>query len=70
MLLLHVDVLGSEDCCLELFEGQSSQKRLDILLKELNSMGFKQKDFFTGLVRSPACKITSFVLYYIFRTNF
>ncbi|KAB5574946.1 hypothetical protein PHYPO_G00214930 [Pangasianodon hypophthalmus] len=43
------DVLGSGDRCSELFEGQSSQKRLEILLKELNSMGLEQKDFFTGL---------------------
>ncbi|XP_053479134.1 translin-associated factor X-interacting protein 1 isoform X1 [Ictalurus furcatus] len=43
------DVLGSRDRCSELFEGQSSQKRLEILLKELNSMGLEQKNFFTGL---------------------
>ncbi|XP_060779922.1 translin-associated factor X-interacting protein 1 [Neoarius graeffei] len=43
------DVLGSGDRCSELFEGQSSQNRLEILLKELKSMGLEQKDFFTGL---------------------
>ncbi|KAF4091518.1 hypothetical protein AMELA_G00037930 [Ameiurus melas] len=42
------DVLG-RDRCSELFEGQSSQKRLEILLKEFNSMGLEQKHFFTGL---------------------
>ncbi|XP_058243105.1 translin-associated factor X-interacting protein 1 isoform X3 [Hemibagrus wyckioides] len=43
------DIIGSRDRCSELFEGQSSQKRLEILLKELSSMGLEQKDFFTGL---------------------
>ncbi|KAK3570360.1 hypothetical protein QTP86_018560, partial [Hemibagrus guttatus] len=43
------DILGSRDHCSELFEGQSSQKRLEILLKELSSMGMEQKEFFTGL---------------------
>lgn len=47
------EVLGSVDRCSELFEGQSSQKRLESLLKELTSMGLEQKYFFTGLVRGP-----------------
>ncbi|TSS72703.1 Translin-associated factor X-interacting protein 1 [Bagarius yarrelli] len=38
-----------KDHCSELFEGQSSQKRLAILLKELSSVGLEQKDYFTGL---------------------
>ncbi|XP_046720087.1 translin-associated factor X-interacting protein 1 isoform X3 [Silurus meridionalis] len=43
------DVLSGVDHCSELFEGQSSQKRLEILLRELHGMGLEQKDFFTGL---------------------
>ncbi|XP_042599976.1 translin-associated factor X-interacting protein 1-like isoform X1 [Cyprinus carpio] len=39
------DILGGSERCKELFEGQSSQKRLEILLQQMNG----QNDFFTGL---------------------
>ncbi|KAI4877897.1 hypothetical protein NFI96_016789, partial [Prochilodus magdalenae] len=43
------DILGGRERCSEIFEGQASKKRLEILLDELNSMGLEQKEFFTGL---------------------
>ncbi|KAL7870497.1 hypothetical protein SRHO_G00079940 [Serrasalmus rhombeus] len=43
------DVLGGRERCSEIFEGQPSKKRLEILLEEQNSMGLDQKEFFTGL---------------------
>ncbi|XP_072551524.1 translin-associated factor X-interacting protein 1 isoform X2 [Salminus brasiliensis] len=43
------DVLGSRERWSEIFEGQSSKKRLEILLEELNSMGLQQKEFFSGM---------------------
>ncbi|XP_050991549.1 translin-associated factor X-interacting protein 1 isoform X2 [Labeo rohita] len=39
------DILGGSERCKELFEGQSSQKRLEILLQQMNG----QNEFFTGL---------------------
>ncbi|XP_059363016.1 translin-associated factor X-interacting protein 1 [Carassius carassius] len=39
------DILGGSERCKELFEGQSSQKRLEILLQQKNG----QNEFFTGL---------------------
>ncbi|XP_048023783.1 translin-associated factor X-interacting protein 1 isoform X1 [Megalobrama amblycephala] len=39
------DILGGSERCRELFEGQSSQKKLEILLQEING----QKEFFIGL---------------------
>ncbi|XP_051726009.1 translin-associated factor X-interacting protein 1 isoform X2 [Ctenopharyngodon idella] len=39
------DILGGSKRCRELFEGQSSQKKLEILLQEING----QKEFFIGL---------------------
>ncbi|KAG1944736.1 translin-associated factor X-interacting protein [Pimephales promelas] len=39
------DTLGGIERCRELFEGQSSQKKLEILLQEVNG----QNEFFTGL---------------------
>ncbi|KAK7160195.1 hypothetical protein R3I93_007981 [Phoxinus phoxinus] len=39
------DILGGVERCKELFEGQSSQKKLEILLQEMNG----QNEFFTGL---------------------
>ncbi|KAM9481720.1 translin-associated factor X-interacting protein 1 isoform 3-T3 [Clarias gariepinus] len=43
------DVFGSRDRCSELFEDTSSQKKLELLLNELNSISLEQKDFLTGL---------------------
>uniref|UniRef100_A0A8B9LJ69 Translin-associated factor X-interacting protein 1 N-terminal domain-containing protein n=1 Tax=Astyanax mexicanus TaxID=7994 RepID=A0A8B9LJ69_ASTMX len=43
------DVLGGRERWSEIFEGQSSKKRLEVLLEELNSMGMEQKDFFPGM---------------------
>ncbi|XP_052438153.1 translin-associated factor X-interacting protein 1 isoform X3 [Carassius gibelio] len=40
------DILGGSERCKELFEGQSSQKRMEILLQQMNG----QNEFFTGLV--------------------
>ncbi|XP_077104903.1 translin-associated factor X-interacting protein 1 isoform X2 [Siphateles boraxobius] len=38
------DILGGTERCKELFEGQSSQKKLEILVQEMNG----QNEFFTG----------------------
>ncbi|KAK1784884.1 hypothetical protein P4O66_018317 [Electrophorus voltai] len=46
------DVIGSRERCSQLLDGQSSQKRLEILLEELSSISLEQKEFFTGLGRS------------------
>ncbi|XP_066541129.1 translin-associated factor X-interacting protein 1 [Hoplias malabaricus] len=43
------DVLGSRERWTEISEGQSSKKKLEILLEELNIMGLEQKEVFTGL---------------------
>ncbi|KAI2653574.1 Translin-associated factor X-interacting protein 1 [Labeo rohita] len=43
------DILGGSERCKELFEGQSSQKRLEILLQQMNG----QNEFFTGLNDDP-----------------
>ncbi|XP_026143359.1 translin-associated factor X-interacting protein 1 isoform X3 [Carassius auratus] len=40
-----LDILGGSERCKELFEGQSSQKRMEILLQQMNG----QNEFFTGL---------------------
>ncbi|XP_062860182.1 translin-associated factor X-interacting protein 1 isoform X2 [Trichomycterus rosablanca] len=42
-------VLGDKEHWSELFEGQSSQNRLETLLNELKRMGLDQSDLFTGL---------------------
>lgn len=39
------DILGGSERCKELFKGQSSQKKLEILMQEMNG----QNDFFIGL---------------------
>ncbi|XP_051580130.1 translin-associated factor X-interacting protein 1-like [Myxocyprinus asiaticus] len=43
------DILGGSERCKELFEGQSSQKKLEIFLQELNGQVLDQNEFFTGL---------------------
>ncbi|KAL1256794.1 hypothetical protein QQF64_012339 [Cirrhinus molitorella] len=47
------DILGGSERCKELFKGQSSQKRLEILLQQMNG----QNDFFTGLGTSSEVPI-------------
>ncbi|XDV28788.1 hypothetical protein PO909_032001 [Leuciscus waleckii] len=47
------DILGGIERCKELFEGQSSQKKLEILLQEMNG----QNEIFTGLGTSSEVPI-------------
>ncbi|XP_056334952.1 translin-associated factor X-interacting protein 1 isoform X2 [Danio aesculapii] len=51
------DILGGTERCKELFEGQSSQKKLEILLKEISS----QNQFFTG--HGISCDIPIYLRY-------
>uniref|UniRef100_A0A8B9LLT3 Translin-associated factor X-interacting protein 1 N-terminal domain-containing protein n=1 Tax=Astyanax mexicanus TaxID=7994 RepID=A0A8B9LLT3_ASTMX len=63
------DVLGGRERWSEIFEGQSSKKRLEVLLEELNSMGMEQKDFFPGMVRTHVVNVHFLLLVNLLSTG-